>query len=168
MTEATPIEPPTRRPRRGWLIAGVLIAVLALLWGAVQIVLLITRTEYADSSEFTGTRSILVASDNGDIAITADPGAEQISVRRTVELAGWGGGPGEIGAVADGRLEIADVCGAASFMRNCSVDYAITVPEGTTVDISGGSGDITVDIDTRDGNPAMVSSDSGDVTLRKA
>lgn len=178
----TSVESPNQRQgaRRSWLIVGVLIAVLALLWGAVQIVLLITQTEYADSAEFAGTQSILVDSDNGDITIVADPDAEEISVQRTVELAGWGGAPGGIGAVADGRLEIADVCDDVSFLRNCSVDYEITVPEGTTIDVSADSGNITVEgatasvvaendsgnieIDGAAGD-VVAENDSGDITL---
>ncbi|TNC26047.1 DUF4097 family beta strand repeat-containing protein [Amycolatopsis alkalitolerans] len=91
---------------------------------------------------------------SGDVRISAAD-TTTTSVRERFHYAG--SHPDEAYRIADGRL-LLNGCG-----RNCTVDYELVVPRGTTITGGGTSGDVRLD-----GVAADVTSNSGKLTVENA
>jgi hypothetical protein len=97
----------------------------------------------------------------GDVTVRTGPAgsaASLITTRRWAFVE-----PTATAIVADGTLRLRGVCmGGLSGLSNCSVDFTVTVPAGTTVRVATDSGDVTVAGATAD---VEARTTSGDVRL---
>jgi hypothetical protein len=160
-------------------VAGVVVALVLVAFGALSLVgLAIQRTERSTRS-WAEVGAIDVDAGSGDVEVVAasrdDVQVEQF-VRRT-----WRAPRTEAG-VSDGVLRLRARCPIVFGFGNCSVDYRIQAPAGTSVRVRDSSGDLTVagihdavDVRTGSGNVHVrevvgrvsAQTSSGDVTLTR-
>lgn len=175
----TPVESlPTMEPKRGsWYIAGIVLAVLAILGAAFQLLVLITGQSSTASKSYGGpVTNVVVSTDSGNVQIIADAKDETV-VERTVSWSLVGGGSASADRLDNGILNLPG-CSAG---WNCEVSYVVHVQAGTDVKLNLDSGDAsvagkvgTVNVANDSGavlvdgaqGAVRVVLDSGDVTLR--
>lgn len=87
--------------------------------------------------ELTEFSSVMVTMTGGSIQIQRTTGPAEWTAEATYS----GEKPDFAPKVVDGTLVVDDGCGATS---GCSVDYLISVPETTEVQVTGGSADVTI------------------------
>jgi putative adhesin len=129
----------------------------------------------ADTDRQVGTRigSVLLATQSGDVEIrTGDVSTTTVHQR----LRYTGSRPGDAFKISGGQLVLAG-CG-----HDCTVDYELIVPRGTTVSGNAGSGDVAIEgagateVTSRSGEvrvlggvgPVKVRANSGEVSIRLA
>ncbi|MEO9198423.1 MAG: hypothetical protein ABI206_06675, partial [Antricoccus sp.] len=169
---------PTMEPKRGsWYIAGIVLAVLAVLGAAFQLLVLITAQSSTATKSYSGpVTNVVVSTDSGDVQIIADA-KDQTVVGRTVSWSLVGGGPVSADRLDNGTLDLP----GCSARWNCEVSYVVHVQAGTDVKLTLDSGDAsvagkvgTVSVANDSGavmvdgaqGAVRVALDSGDATLR--
>ncbi|MBB6173637.1 hypothetical protein HNR23_003697 [Nocardiopsis mwathae] len=154
-----------RRPRIGWLLLGALVAVVALVSGALVALadVSVDRTEKTES--FTGVTELVVQNDAaGSIRLTGTDG-DAVTVERTLRGSPIAD-PEDALVQNDGELWAEARCDAPPFFlfSYCEVDFVIGVPEGTDVTVWGRSGGIDVRSVTGD---LKLTTSSGDITATR-
>ncbi len=175
----TPPVGPARTRTRGPAVAGVVVALVLIAFGALSLVgLAIQRTERSTRT-WAGVSALEIDADSGDVEVVAasrgDVQVEQFE-RRT-----WRAPHTEAG-LSDGVLRLRARCPISFGFGNCSVDYRIQAPAGTPVRVHESSGNLTVtgirgavDVRTGSGNvhvrevvgQVSAQTSSGDVTLTR-
>lgn len=171
---------PSPETRRGWIIAGAILTVLAIAGALFQMHWLVSMRTGSDSKNYPGAISALTVANasSSDIQIIADESIDGARVDRSMRWSGTSSDePDTTIAMDDGVLKIGDECAGTP---NCSIDYRIYVAPSVKVaaesssgdvDIRGTVGAVTAKADSGnvrltgiDGNVDVVA-DSGDVTL---
>lgn len=171
---------PSPETRRGWIIAGSILTVLAIAGALLQMYLLVSLRSSSDTKTYPGAMSSLTVADVGssDIQIIADESVDGARINRTMHWSGTSSEqPGSSISMSDGVLKIGNECAGTP---NCSIDYRIYVAPNVTVDAQTSSGDLDIrgiasDVNARvnSGDVRLtgikggvtVVADSGDVTL---
>jgi len=144
--------------RRALLLSLGVLGALGLAMGSLTIASQVMQQH--DRSSFTSSdvRALVVEVDSGNVTLVPTTGdSDQVDVDTTLEWT-WGQ-PSTEHKTEDGVLTITGDCPAVGF-GNCNADQRIAVPAGIDVDVTVGSGDITVtgleladvDISTDSGN----------------
>lgn len=125
-----------RRGRRRWAVLGVAAVVVV---GGLNVGRGVGSVEQYTkvSHAVTGIR---VNDDAGDVEVVGGAAAGTVEVTRRVSR---GSDPSSTGETWEGSTLVVDAnpgCGPLVF--GCSVDYTVRVPDGTTVTIDTGSGDL--------------------------
>lgn len=81
-------------------------------------------------------RTLVIKGQTGDIRVNDGGNAVSVTQKYSYKTAGPVGSP----TLADGVLTLS----YTSSDSNCGVDYTVQVPTGTAVDISSGTGDVTL------------------------
>lgn len=160
---APPVDdrPPRPRGRRAWRVAGAVVAVVTLVWGVLQVVVVLAHDVRTVEATFDGTdlRHVDVHLDSGSLVLV---GTDSPSVRVSARV--------EDGLVAtttserleDGRLEVRSSCPAVG-SNFCHAAYVVEVPAGVDVVVRlGDAGAVVQGID----GTVDVSADTGGVELR--
>ncbi len=157
-TTIDPIRQASTPPRgRGpFLIIGALLAVLGIVWAAVNFSGLLLRQTATESASLAGVSRLVVDLREGDIRLD---GSEGTDVVYQAELA-WSFDRPRVQASRNGDvLELSADCDRA-LLGWCDADFEIAVPTGVVVEASTSSGDIqAVGLHER----ATLHSSSGDV-----
>lgn len=171
---------PSPETRRGWIIAGSVLTVLAIAGALLQMYLLVSLRTGSDSKNYPGAISALTVSNvsSSDIQIIADDSVDGARVERSMHWSGTSSDePHSTSVLTDGVLKIGDECAGTS---NCNIDYRIYVSPDIKVDAQTSSGDLDlrgvhgdVVAKANSGDVRLtgiegaveVSADSGDVTL---
>lgn len=153
---------PSPETRRGWIIAGAILSVLAIGGALVQMYFLVSLRSGSDSKYYPGALSSLVVADAGssDVQIIADDSVDGARVDRDLRWSGSSGNrPGRSTTFSDGVLRIGDECTGTP---NCSIDYRIYVNPQVQVTAEASSGDL----DVRGTTGALkATASSGDIRL---
>jgi len=166
---APAVRPPSPGARRAWRVVGALLAVLALGWGTLQVVVLLAHSERSFERVLTGdVGEVRVSIDAGSLRIVATDGPEvRVSAR-----------------VSDGLVSTdhrEEVEGSAVVLESscppvlstfCSIDYVVEVPRSVSVRIRTETAPVTVtgtrgslDVGTDTGAIRLIDTD-GDVVAR--
>ncbi len=155
-------ENPSPETRRGWIITGAILTVLAIAGALFQMYMLVSLRSDSDSKNYPGAILALTVSNvsSSDIQIIADDSVDGARVERSMHWSGTSSDkPDSTSVMTDGVLKIGDECAGTS---NCSIDYRIYVAPNIKVDAQTSSGDL--ELRGVDGDVAA-KSDSGDVRL---
>jgi len=138
-----------------WVVFGTILTLGTLLWGTFQVVSLIAREQWRETTtvDASGVAVLRVANDNGRVVVR---GADTEEITVDAELSrGLFGLDESIEPVGDELRIDADCPGLGEW---CWVNYTITVPRGIDVVVSADNGravvsdvDGTLDIDTDNG-----------------
>jgi len=153
---------PSPETRRGWIIAGAILTVLAIGGALVQMYFLVSLRTGSDSKTYPGALSSLMVTDAGssDIQIIADDSVDGARVDRDMRWSGSSSDkPGRSSTFSDGVLKIGNECAGTS---NCSIDYRIYVNPQVQVTADSSSGDVVVRGTT---GALKASASSGDIRL---
>lgn len=154
-----------------WLLLGVLLVLILVVTTVVSVLSNVTVHSSQRSDTFSGMETLeLDNRTSGEIRLSGGDGDEMV-VDRTVR-----GGPlREPDDTIDERgdtLRVDAHCGGFSPFGVCNIDYDVTVPEGTSLDLNTISGQVTVSnvhgdlgVDTTSGS-VEVSDHVGDVTVQ--
>jgi hypothetical protein len=184
MTVTAPATAPApAAPQPPWLwalrIVGLAIAGVTLAFGALSVVSTFMHREHTTTREFTQPITRLVAdTDNGDVRIRA--GAEGVPVQVTARVGESFDNARSSETLTNGVLRLVGRCRFIVLPDNCGVSYTVTVPAGTVVQVSTGTGDAVVhgtsatitistgtgDVNVRDVSAARVHAQTGTGTVR--
>ncbi len=158
-TTADPIQQGSRRPRGGhspFLIVGALLAVLGIVWAAVNFSGLLLRQTATESASFAGVSRLVVDLPEGDIRLDGSEGTDVVYQAELV----WSYDRPRVHASQNGDvLELSANCDLA-LVGWCDSDFEIAVPAGIVVEARTSSGDIqAIGLHER----ATLHSSSGDV-----
>ncbi len=129
---------PTPRGRSPWLVVGAVLAVLGIIWAAMNISGLLLRQTATESASVASAARLVVDLDSGDIRLTATEGDEVDYQARLV----WSYDRPEVQASTRGDvLEISAGCDT-EWIGWCEVDLDISVPAGVVVEARTSSGDV--------------------------
>lgn len=132
-----------RRRRFGWLLAGALIALVALVFSAVTGFGMITTTAEQRSASFEDVTAVAVDNDtDGTITVVGTEGSA-VTVERETRSSLWADAQNGL-KEEGGTLRATADCDVATPFGECAVDYRIEVPEGTDLDLSVVTGRIEV------------------------
>ena len=177
--------PAPAAPPPPWLwalrIIGLAVAGVTLAFGALAVISGFMHREHTTTREFTQPITRLVAdTDNGNVRVRA--GAEGGPVQVSARVGESFGNARSLETVSDGVLRLTGTCRFIALPDNCGVSYTVTVPPGTVVQVTSGTGDAVVDgtsgtitvntgtgdISLRDVSAARVSAETGTGTIRLA
>jgi hypothetical protein len=161
VTAPAPYRTP-RTLRSALLVAGAVIALLLVFWGAISLLQLATKHTSTEVTTYDDV-SALVIEDNSDIRITSAPTGAPLEVRARVTES-LVAPEYDAQRRADGTLRLSSSCSPALFSGYCSVDYEIAVPAGTAIQADTSAGDITAR-DIRSTVPTQLFSSAGDITV---
>jgi hypothetical protein len=167
MTVTEPVTAPApAEPQPPWVwalrIIGLAIAGVTLAFGALGVVSAFMHREHTTTREFTQPITRLVAdTDNGDVRIRAGADGQPVQVTARVGESFDNARSSE--TVTNGVLRLTGRCWFILLPDNCGVSYTVTVPPGTVVQVTTGTGDAVVD-----GTSATITVDTGtgDVSVR--
>ena len=154
-----------------WLLLGVLLALVLVVTTVVAVLSNVTVHSTQHSDTFTGTQNLELDNRTGGEIRLSRSHDDEVVVNRTVR-----GGPlrepdDTIDEHGD-TLRVQARCGGFLPFGVCTIDYDVTVPEDTSLDLETISGRVTVsnvhgdlDVDTTSG-PVQVDDHVGDVTVR--
>jgi len=134
-----------RRAGRAGRIALMIVAVVLIVIGASAILTGIFESTRATTVRYDGAVDrLVVRSGNGEIVVTATDTTE-IEVQRDERYVFRR--PGRVAAVEDGTLTLEDGCPSFNFLflGGCRVDFRITVPAATAIDLDSSNGDLVVE-----------------------
>jgi hypothetical protein len=154
---------PSRRVRRTWLIAGCLVTVPVLLFGATQVASALAHEERTEVSEFDagGLRSVDIDNAAGSVRIVGVEDADMVTVTARISE-GWRSTGHDVRREGD-RLMIEGTCPV--FLADwCSVRYTIEMPSDLAVAAEADDGRVTVTDVAAD---VEASSDNGRVELAR-
>ena len=127
--------------RRAWLVAGMVVAAVTLVFGTFQVVSLLARTTEETTTQFEGVRHLVIDNDAGSIRLRPSAnGTLTVDRRETRGLSE----PDYSERMEGDRLVLAADCRSA-FGSWCSVELEVAVPAGVDVDASGGGGSVRAD-----------------------
>jgi hypothetical protein len=161
VTAPAPAEPP---PPWVWAlrIIGLAVAGVTLAFGALAVVSTFLHREHTTTREFSQPITRLVAeTDNGDVRIRT--GAKGLPVQVTTRVGESFDNARSSQTVTDGVLRLTGDCRFIVLPDNCGVSYTVTVPPGTVVQVTTGTGDTVVDGTSE---TIMVQTGTGDVNVR--
>jgi DNA-binding NarL/FixJ family response regulator len=167
MTVTEPVTAPApAEPQPPWVwalrIIGLAIAGVTLAFGALGVVSAFMHREHTTTREFTQPITRLVAdTDNGDVRIRAGADGQPVQVTARVGESFDNARSSE--TVTDGVLRLTGRCWFILLPDNCGVSYTVTVPAGTVVQVTTGTGDAVVD-----GTSATITVDTGTGTSASA
>ena len=158
-TTIDPIQQGSRPPRGGhspFLIVGALLAVLGIVWAAMNISALLLRQSATESASFDGVARLVVDLPQGDIRLDGSEGTDVVYQADLV----WSYDRPRVHASQNGDvLELSAKCDLA-LVGWCDTDFEIAVPAGIVVEARTSSGDIqAIGLHER----ATLHSSSGDV-----
>jgi hypothetical protein len=152
---------PSGRGRRAWRVVGAVVAVVTLVWGVLQVVVVLAHDERTVDATFDGTdlRTVDVRLDSGSLILI---GTDAPTVRVSARI--------EDGLIAttnserleDGRLEVRTSCPPVG-SNFCHAAYVVEVPSGVDVVVRlGDAGAVVQGIR----GAVDVSADQGTIELR--
>jgi hypothetical protein len=143
-----------------WTIAGTVIAVGALGWGAFNVIDLLAHGETTDDGTFAAedVRTISVDNDNGQVVVV---GTDTETIRLDAEISHGLRDTGYSWEVVDGVLEVEGHCPLFGSYW-CDVDYRLEVPRD--VDVVINSDNDRVYVGDIDGN-VQIDNDNGRIEL---
>jgi hypothetical protein len=154
---------PSRRVRRTWLIAGCLVTVPVLLFGATQVASALAHEERTEVSEFDagGLRSVDIDNAAGSVRIVGVEDADMVTVTARISD-GWRSTGHDVRREGD-RLMIEGTCPV--FLSDwCNVRYTIEIPSDLAVVAKADNGRVTV---TDVAGDVEAASDNGRVDLAR-
>jgi hypothetical protein len=165
MTTLTQPEPPSpyrtpRRVRRGLAVAAGGIAVFLVVLGAVNLLDLASRHTTVERGSYAGVRALEI--DGGDVRLTSAPAGSRVEVVARV-TEGLRAPERTVERDPSGTLRLSSSCGWL-FSGQCRVRYHVRVPEGTSVRVQTGAGDIRAG-SLRSRMPVVLGTSAGDVTV---
>lgn len=130
--------------RFGWLFLGVLLAVAALLYGAAAAASFITSVDAQRSDEYPGVTALTIENGTaGNVEIVGTDG-DTLTVSRTLR-SNLMSNPEE-GMTERGEELLAEAdCSGTRWWSSCRVSYEVEVPEGVSVTVEAGSGQVAVE-----------------------
>jgi Putative adhesin len=172
MTSPTLTPPPAPTPRAE---AAHRSAVHRVRWtGAIVVAALVLAGTGNVLSEFftqSETRTVPVSAavsrvvsdlTTGDVHVRTGPPGQAVEVRATLRWAFRR--PTVVADVRDGVLSLSSECPSGGFPFRCSVDYAVTVPQGTALDLLTTTGEVSATL-TGGAAPVTARTTTGDVTV---
>lgn len=179
--DTAPPAPAAEPPPWVWAlrIIGLAVAGVALTFGVLGVVSMFMHREHTTTQQFTQPITRLVAdTDTGDVRIRA--GAAGLPVQVTSRVGESFDNARSSATVTDGVLRLTGRCRFIVLPDNCGVSYSVTVPPGTVIMVTTGTGDAVIDgtsetitvntgtgdVDVRDVQAARVSADTGTGTIQ--
>jgi hypothetical protein len=141
--------------RRSLIFVGAVFVVFAVLAGAFNLLALGARHTFAARSSYSGVRSLVVDSGDGDVHLTGAPAGSSVHVVAHVTES-FGAPHRRALRSAAGAVRLTYSCPGG--IPGCSVSYDVTVPAGVSVTVSAGAGTV----DATGINTSHVSLESGD------
>jgi len=160
---ARPPAPPPYAPT--WVVAarivGMAVVAVMLCYGALAVVASFMHRERTSAQDITQPVTRLVArTGTGDVHLHAGAAGQPVHVVTTIADS-FGGGDSSA-RVSSGTLTLTGRCRYPWLPDNCHVDYDVTLPAGTSIDVSSGTGDTTADGLS---GVITVGTGTGDITL---
>ena len=112
--------------------ALVVLGLATAVWGALSVAGSLSHADRVVAERVAGVRAVEVDAGMGDVVVTADPAAEDISLRQTQRW--WLGTPRFSARRAGDVLEIRSSCPATPGLP-CSGTLELVVPPGTAIDV---------------------------------
>ncbi|MBO0731911.1 MAG: DUF4097 family beta strand repeat protein [Acidimicrobiaceae bacterium] len=130
----------TQRKGRGWLAAGLVVAILLIGGGAWNVASALSHEPIHRHHVWSGVTAVDIHAGNGSITVV---GADQAEV--TVSASGSRGlsSPTDHESLKEGTLTIRSGCGITIGNNWCSLSYRLTVPRGITVSADSGDSSVT-------------------------
>ncbi|ASU82366.1 hypothetical protein CDO52_05785 [Nocardiopsis gilva YIM 90087] len=131
-----------RRPRVGWLVLGAIVAIVALVLGALIALADVSLDRREKTESFSGVSELILRNDtSGNVELTRTDG-DAITVARTLRGSPLAEPVDSLTQKGDELWAEGRCDGPPFFFGYCGVDYVIGVPEGTTVSVESMSGEI--------------------------
>ena len=140
------------------IIVGIVVVGLVLI-GAFGILDVSARHSFAVRTAYADVRSLHIDSGSGNVTVTGESGARAVVVTAHVTEGLFH--PARQVRLSGGVLRLNASC--RSYSPNCSVSYDVTVPSGTMVIASSGSGDVRA-LGLDSGASLQLSSGAGNIT----
>ena len=141
-------------------LLGGLLGLALVIGGAWSLLGLMARNSFDARATYSGVKSLVVGTP-GEVRLTARPAGSALLVRAHVTRA-FREPKRQALRTGAGGLELRDSC-SGLFSDNCTVDYDIAVPRGTSVRVESGDGDV-VATDVVAGRALRLASGTGDVS----
>lgn len=160
-----------RRFRLGlWLAFGAVLVVILVGVTAVSVLGNVSLDHGSRSDSYAGVRTLDLENDTGGDVILTSGGGDEVQLDRTRSGTPFTEPEEDVEANED-SLDVEVSCDGLRFFGSCSMDYEISVPEGTAVTVETVSGRISVenvngelDLSTTSGT-VLVEGNTGDVTV---
>jgi hypothetical protein len=121
----------------------VLVVLTLLAAGAMAVVSEFFEQERTQSTSYEDVRGVVADTDVGTIEVRRGTAGAPVRVDRTVR---WSFGDPRSSERVDGALlRLGGDCGSGWRFGECSVDYRVTVPPGTTLELTTATGSIEVE-----------------------
>lgn len=134
-----------RRFRLGpWMFLGGVLVLILVVVTAVSVLGNVSVSQSAQEDRFEGADSFELANLTGGEVILRGGEGDDVLLERDLRGSPLSE-PDEDITEREGSLGVEAQCGGISFFHSCSVDYDVTVPQGTQVKLETISGQITVD-----------------------
>lgn len=160
-----PQRPTTPSARRSWLVAGLGAGLLlssisgVLTWDSITGGLWHSVDRQETYNHPAG--DLTIQGGASDIEVQGGGQAGKVQVRRDLSWGPFSSEPTPLATLTGNTLELDAEC--EGFLGWCSVDFVVTVPDGTDVTVDNGSGDITL---TGSFGGLTLNAGSGDVETR--
>jgi Toastrack DUF4097 len=145
--------------RRSLIFVGAVVVVFAVLAGAFNLLALGARHTFAARSSYTGVRSLVLGSGDGDVHLTGAPSGSPVHVVAHVTES-FAAPRRRALRPAAGALRLSYSCPGG--IPGCSVSYDVAVPAGVSLTVSAGDG--TVDATGLNASHVSLESGNGNVS----
>jgi hypothetical protein len=154
--------PRSHRARTAWTVAGAVLAVAAIAYAAINVVSAFAFARHSFTRTFSGeVRDVDVSNSAGSVHVES-------SAADRVVVSGKGvkglTKPSHHETLRDGRLDVGATC-PISVTSICTMNFTISVPNGTPVTVHAGGGGVTIDDAT---GPVDADASGGGVHVRGA